>query len=439
MSDGTSKRLASLDQFRGYTVAGMFLVNFVGSFEAIRISLPILKHHTTYCSYADTIMPQFFFAVGFAFRLTFGRRMQSEGAGKAYWHAVKRFLGLALLAITLYSTPKVAENWAGWQKLVETEGWWGLFHDAVKHSWFQTLLHIAVTSLWLLPVIRAGWQVRVIYGLISAVSHIVLSAWFYFDWAHVDPGTIDGGPLGFLTWSIPTLAGTLACDAFVGREKPLLGRVMLWGIILMGLGWGMSCLTRLYDIPAARTAVLTAERETIKGLTESLGKEPDPEKKKGIEGEIKSRNELLEKNRYAEDAVFPRWERWEGKTLTTMLCEAPFVAPPDEFHRQRNYWQMSQMDGTVSYLTFSAGFSLVLYGVFYVLADVWGLQLGLFRTLGTNALFGYVIHGIVDTGVRPFFPNDCPMWGVWVAFGIYFLLCYLFIRALEKQKIYIRL
>ena len=66
-----TNRIASLDQFRGYTVAGMFLVNFVGSFAVTPL---ILKHHNTYCSYADTIMPQFFFAVGFAFRLTFGRR-----------------------------------------------------------------------------------------------------------------------------------------------------------------------------------------------------------------------------------------------------------------------------------------------------------------------------------------------------------------------------
>ena len=27
-----SKRLASLDQFRGYTVAGMFLVNYLGHY-----------------------------------------------------------------------------------------------------------------------------------------------------------------------------------------------------------------------------------------------------------------------------------------------------------------------------------------------------------------------------------------------------------------------
>ena len=43
----------------------------------------ILKHHNTYCSYADTIMPQFFFAVGFAYRLTFLRRLHSAG----YWEA----------------------------------------------------------------------------------------------------------------------------------------------------------------------------------------------------------------------------------------------------------------------------------------------------------------------------------------------------------------
>src|SRR5208283_2501206 len=66
-------RIVSLDQFRGYTVAGMLLVNFIGEFQAVGA---IWKHHNTYCSYADTIMPQFFFAVGFALRLTFLRRLK---------------------------------------------------------------------------------------------------------------------------------------------------------------------------------------------------------------------------------------------------------------------------------------------------------------------------------------------------------------------------
>ena len=74
-------RIVSLDQFRGYTVLGMFFVNFVGHFHAIPA---IFKHHNTYCSYADTIMPQFFFAVGFAYRLTLRRRLPAAGPVTPY-------------------------------------------------------------------------------------------------------------------------------------------------------------------------------------------------------------------------------------------------------------------------------------------------------------------------------------------------------------------
>jgi predicted acyltransferase len=95
-----SGRLVSLDQFRGYTVAGMFLVNFLGDYAAIP---EIFKHHGTYCSYADMIMPQFFFAVGFAYRLTFLRGMEQSGAWPTYRHAITRNLGLILLGVVFYS------------------------------------------------------------------------------------------------------------------------------------------------------------------------------------------------------------------------------------------------------------------------------------------------------------------------------------------------
>ncbi len=57
-----------MDQFRGYTVAGMFVVNFVGGLAAFP---EVLKHHNglPYFSYADTIMPSFMFAAGFSYRL----------------------------------------------------------------------------------------------------------------------------------------------------------------------------------------------------------------------------------------------------------------------------------------------------------------------------------------------------------------------------------
>src|SRR5262245_53977597 len=103
-----SSRIVALDQFRGYTVAGMLLVNFLGSFA---VCPAILKHHHDHCSYADTIMPQFLFAVGFAFRLTFVRRLQTEGAAVACGRVVRRMLGLLLVAVILYAPSRRAESW----------------------------------------------------------------------------------------------------------------------------------------------------------------------------------------------------------------------------------------------------------------------------------------------------------------------------------------
>ena len=52
----------------------------------------------------------------------------------------------------------------------------------------------------------------------SAGLHLWLSSQFYFDWAWKTP-VIDGGQLGFLTWTIPTLVGSLAYDAVAQRPR----------------------------------------------------------------------------------------------------------------------------------------------------------------------------------------------------------------------------
>src|SRR5438270_13102307 len=90
-----SPRIISMDQFRGYTVAGMFLVNFVGGLAAFP---EVLKHHNgyPYFSYADTIMPTFLFAAGFSYRLTTLRRLSQQGAARTYAHAAARSLALIL-------------------------------------------------------------------------------------------------------------------------------------------------------------------------------------------------------------------------------------------------------------------------------------------------------------------------------------------------------
>jgi len=107
-------------------------------------------------------------------------------------------------------------------------------------------------------------------------------------------------------------------------------------------------------------------------------------------------------------------------------------------YRKWNYWMMSQRGGTLSYLTFSAGFSLFVYILFFIACDLWGWHLAFFRTLGTNALAGYVLHGMVGGAVKPFIPHDAPAWYAVSGLLLFFFITWLILRNFEKQGIYLR-
>jgi len=407
-------RLASLDQFRGYTVVGMFLVNYFGGYA---VCPQVLKHTHDYCSYADTIMPQFLFAVGFALRLTFGRRMQTQGSTSAYLRMVRRLLGLVLVSLVVYNVGQRAANWEGLVKL----GFLGALYEPLKRGWFQTLMHIAVTSLWILPVVHGRPSVRIAWMIGSALLHVFLSYWFNFVWVNTAPNGIDGGPLGFLTWTIPAIVGTLACDIFVQPRSqlhlgsPTLMKVLVATILIMGLGYAISCGTRLYDVPPASV-------ESFKGP------------------------------KLADDPVWPTSERrnvhFEKEGILNLLAELPFVKPPLAGHRvneppetrlrQWNYWMMSQRGGTLAYPLFAAGFSLLVFLIFFVLCDLLGLQMPFFRTFGTNALIAYVLHSMVSSAVQPFFPKDSPAWFAYLGLLLFFWVNWVFVRHLEKQGVYLR-
>jgi len=575
MSSSTlkSSRIASLDQFRGYTVAGMFLVNFLGGFTYCP---EVLKHSHIYLSYADTIMPHFLFAVGFAFRLTFGRRSSSEGMWPAYRRVLTRFLGLMLVAIVVYGAGREAQTWDDLKHL----GFWGALYTPFKREWFQTLMHIAVTAVWITPVIRSSISVRVIYLIFSGVLHIALSHLFNFEWCSTSPNVIDGGPIGILTWAIPMLLGTLVCDAVAGATgRPNLVKMFTWSIVVMAIGWMMSCGTRLYDMTDSEMADMRARADLqgkeraafnkpieplakqraelykqILGLTEQLeGRlqvDPveDPQERKEL---IKKKEELIKQDheiraqidelkkefvayrdgtepfvvqrmnlqakiaaidnklngtptyskvvdeqqrtkltaekdklaaeyeaagaeiekikanppekverrfrevKLALDPVFPSQaridalkQRFEEQGWKALVAEPPFVYPvhdkPGALKRSRmlrewNYWMISQREGTLSYTTIAGGFSIFVYAIFYIVCDIWGFQLAFFRTFGTNALVGYMLHGLAAGSVKTFMPRDVPGWYMWIGFFIFMWIVWLFLRTLEKNNIYVKL
>jgi hypothetical protein len=99
---------------------------------------------------------------------------------------------------------------------------------------------------------------------------------------------------------------------------------------------------------------------------------------------------------------------------------------------------MTQRGGALSYLTFCAGFSLLVYVLFYVLSDMWGIRVGVFRTFGTNALAAYILEGLIGSAVKDFIPHDGPQWYTIGGFCVFFFLVWLFVRTMEKNKIYLR-
>ena len=358
-------RIASLDQFRGYTVAGMLLVNFLGGYD----NLPeVIGHHNTYCSYADTIMPQFFFAVGYAYRLTFLKRLARVGARDAAGHVAARCLGLMVVGFVVYHLDGGVTSW----KELRALGVGGVFETAFQRSWFQTLVHIALASLWVMPVIAAGTSARVAFALASSALHLWLSDRFFLDWAWDRP-VIDGGQIAFLSWTTPLLLGSIAFDLMADRgPKRALTPLIGWAMALMAIGYGLSCLG-------------------------------------GLEG----------------SGGAPRIG-WAAPPF-----EAPEIGP--------NLWTMSQRAGSVTYLTFAAGFSAAVFAAFVRCCDLGPINVPLFRTFGRNALAAYVLHPLVFSAVKPYVPKDAPAWYALAGFGVAFAITYLLIRHLEKHEIYLKL
>ena len=249
--------------------------------------------------------------------------------------------------------------------------------EALQGDLFQTLVHIGVTALWIMPVIGARPVVRLLFAAWSAGLHLGLSHWFYYQWVNTVEG-IDGGILGFLTWTIPMIAGSLAHDILARTEKPgaAIGPLLGWGAGLMLLGYALSCLN----------LVTPPNTPTHAGLA-------------------------------------------------SWLVEPPFVPPTQSV----NLWTMSQRAGSVTYLTFSAGLSLVLYAGFVWAGDLRGFQVGIWRTLGSNALAGYVIHGVACWSFISLLPRRVPLRTVLPALFLYLVICYGCVRVLEWKRIYWRM
>lgn len=204
-------RYRFIDQCRGYAIFGMILVNVLGMFDCMPW---MLKHHHEGFSYADHIAPMFMFVVGMGFRMSFIKTAKAEGLQLARRRAIRRYcilMGLGLL--------------------------YGGF--SLRVGVWDALMDIGAAGMLALPFMASSAWLRLSMAAVYlALFQFLYSCTPYGNW--LMHNSINGGPLGPLSWVFILLMGTFAADCiFSMPRRRMLFYFIFLAIALTLIGWAL--------------------------------------------------------------------------------------------------------------------------------------------------------------------------------------------------------
>lgn len=240
----TPARITAVDQLRGYAIFGMLLVNASGFFQ---FKMEQISHHRDWFSYADTIAPLFLFVVGMGMRLSWLRRSEADGASETRWAMAKRFTVLVLIGFTIYG------GWI-WDALTDIGlcGLLALFlidkKPAVRIG--AAFAYLGIYQAFYSWTIYGDWVDRTIKFVGDDAAPVPTIIKMIPQWGELFEVSLNGGPLGPLSWVMMLLFGSVAYDLLAARdEKKFITACLAWGI-------GLCVAGCLFQVPWGETKAL---------------------------------------------------------------------------------------------------------------------------------------------------------------------------------------
>lgn len=357
----SSQRLASLDVFRGATIAGMMLVNNPGDWG--NIWAPWKHKAWDGWTYTDTVFPFFLWIVGVAMMLSFAKRIE-KGAepGELARHVVWRAIVIFFLGLFLAGVPSLSMT----------------FFWVAGLTWIILQMRKTPSENTSRLLMLAG------AGMVVALLPMVLPSVFHFE--------------GFRTIRIPGVLQRIAvCYLIAGLLALYTSTLtqMVIAIVLLVVYW---LAVKFVPVPGYPLGTWTAEGNLgwyidstlLKGHTWRGAPVPgfDPE---GIFSTIPAivtamfgmfTGTFLNSKRTREEKTV--WMYFAGAAL--ILCGLIMD----------NWMPINKPMWSSTYAVFMAGLALVVFASCYWVLDVqgWRRWSGFFEIYGQNAITMFVLAGV---------------------------------------------
>ena len=220
-----SSRLESIDEFRGFAILLMVIINFLARAE----NIPSWLKHTPDIGFtvADIVAPMFIFAIGLTYGLSFRRRVERDGQEKTYNHFFTRYMAIAGIGFFLTAVGNISN-------IYQEQSNWGLL-QAIGTSGLITLIFIKFST-----------RVRLFAGLILLIFYQFMLDTF---WLESVLASSHGGVQASISWGAMLILATVLADIY-HTKKTDRKSFFISSIILLLVG-----LLMIYFVPISKNRV----------------------------------------------------------------------------------------------------------------------------------------------------------------------------------------